>query len=59
MAGTILAPMSRTVELLLGLMLLVIGLLVLASEPLGATTVAAAFGLEIALSAGGELLATA
>lgn len=32
---------------------------VLASEPLGATTVAAAFGLEIALSAGGELLATA
>jgi hypothetical protein len=35
MAGTILAAMSRAVELLLGLMLLVIGLLVLASEPLG------------------------
>ena len=31
---------------------------VLASEPLGATTVAAAFGPQIALSAGGELLAT-
>jgi short subunit dehydrogenase-like uncharacterized protein len=31
---------------------------VLASEPLGATTVAAAFGTQIALSAGGELLAT-
>jgi short subunit dehydrogenase-like uncharacterized protein len=31
---------------------------VLASEPLGATTVAAAFGPRIALSAGGELLAT-
>jgi len=35
MGGTILAAMSRAVELLLGLMLLVIGLLVLASEPLG------------------------
>jgi len=35
MGGTILAPMSRAVELLLGVMLLVIGLLVLASEPLG------------------------
>ena len=35
MAGTILAAMSRAVELVLGLMLLVIGLLVLASEPLG------------------------
>jgi hypothetical protein len=32
---------------------------VLASEPLGATTVVAAFGPEIALSAGGEFLATA
>jgi hypothetical protein len=31
---------------------------VLASEPLGATTVAAAFGPQIAVSAGGELLAT-
>lgn len=35
MGATILAAMSRTIELLLGLMLLVIGLLVLASEPLG------------------------
>ena len=35
MAGTILAAMSRAVELLLGLMLLVVGVLVLASEPLG------------------------
>jgi len=32
---------------------------VLASGPLGATTVAAAFGPDIALSAGGELVATA
>jgi hypothetical protein len=32
---------------------------VLASEPLGATTVAAAFGPEIVLSAGGEFLAAA
>jgi short subunit dehydrogenase-like uncharacterized protein len=32
---------------------------VLAGEPLGATTVAAAFGPEIALAAGGELLAAA
>jgi hypothetical protein len=32
---------------------------VLAREPLGATTVAAAFGPQMALSAGGELLATA
>jgi short subunit dehydrogenase-like uncharacterized protein len=32
---------------------------VLASEPLGATTVAAAFGPRIAFSAGGDLLATA
>ena len=35
MGGTILAAMSRAVELMLGLMLLAIGLLVLASEPLG------------------------
>jgi len=35
MAGTILAAMSRAVELLLGLMLLALGLLVLASELLG------------------------
>lgn len=35
MGGTILAAMSRTIELLLGLMLLAIGVLVLASEPLG------------------------
>src|SRR4026207_2170361 len=35
MGGTIRAAMSRAVELMLGLMLLVIGLLVLASEPLG------------------------
>jgi len=34
MSGTILAAMSRTIELLLGLMLLVVGLLVLASDPL-------------------------
>ncbi|MBO3753224.1 hypothetical protein J5X84_44970, partial [Streptosporangiaceae bacterium NEAU-GS5] len=32
---------------------------VLEREPLGATTVAAAFGPKIALSAGGELLASA
>ena len=32
---------------------------VLAGEPLGATTVAAAFGPQLALAAGGELLATA
>jgi short subunit dehydrogenase-like uncharacterized protein len=32
---------------------------VLASEPIGATTVAAAFGSEIALAAGGDLLAAA
>jgi hypothetical protein len=35
MTGTILAAMSRAVELILGLMLLVIGLLVLASKPIG------------------------
>ena len=35
MAGTILAAMSRAIELLLGVMLLFVGLLVLASEPLG------------------------
>lgn len=35
MAGTILAAMTRTIELLLGLILLLIGVLVLASEWLG------------------------